>query len=202
MKTLELVSPVPEEPGSPSKIPHLYTAMDVSDLQHGIFMNLRRLRLFLSNFVGPVRRYYEEQNELIGLMENVYADDDENGSEDSKDHPELYLTNVAITLSYASNILLLALKLWALVVSGSLAMLASVLDSCLGKTLILKMVLGEIVCGVDILSGSILYCAQHLVERRDKYKYPVGKQRIQPISTIVFACLMAMSALQVICYNL
>jgi hypothetical protein len=81
--------------------------------------------------IGPIRRFYEDQNELIGLMGSSPADDED--SVDSKDHPHHTLTTLAINLSYAANILLLLLKIWALIISGSMAMLAAVLDSCLGK---------------------------------------------------------------------
>ena len=57
--------------------------------------------------------------------------------------------------------------------------------------------LGCCVSDTDLLSGSMLFLARRATRNRDKYKYPVGKQRVQPIATIIFACLMGMSALQV-----
>jgi hypothetical protein len=144
-----------------------------------------KMKIDVTTLSGPIRRYYEEQQELLGLLhhrghdlEGLENDDDEKakGHASSKS-----LVTIAVRASYASNIILLIVKIYALVVSGSLSMLASVLDSCL-----------------DILSGSVLFCAQRIVDKRNKYKYPIGKNRAQPIATIIFACLMGMSALQVI----
>lgn len=129
-----------------------------------------------SKLNGPVKRYYEKQQELIDLLEHKNNEIDD--SKMNKTNPSL--VTLAINLSYCANVLLLLIKIWALVISGSLAMLASVLDSCL-----------------DILSGSVLFFAQRAVENTNKYQYPIGKTRVQPIATIVFACLMGMSALQI-----
>ena len=145
-----------------------------------------KMKVDVTTLSGPIRRYYEDQQELIGLLNHrendlealEKCDDDEK----TKGHltSKSALVMIAVRASYASNIILLIVKIYALIISGSLAMLASVLDSCL-----------------DILSGSVLFFAQRIVDQRNKYKYPIGKNRAQPIATIIFACLMGMSALQV-----
>lgn len=146
-----------------------------------------KMKVDVTTLSGPIRRYYEDQQELIGLLNHrehdlealEKCDDDD---EKAKGHlTSNALVTIAVRASYASNIILLVVKIYALIISGSLAMLASVLDSCL-----------------DILSGSVLFFAQRIVDQRNKYKYPIGKNRAQPIATIIFACLMGMSALQVL----
>jgi hypothetical protein len=158
---------------------------DSSSLNHSIKSSPPKMKVDVSTLSGPIRRYYEEQQELLGLLHHRGHDLDtleEDDDEKTKGHvTSKTLVMIAVRASYASNIILLIVKIYALVVSGSLAMLASVLDSCL-----------------DILSGSVLFCAQRIVDQRNKYKYPIGKNRAQPIATIIFACLMGMSALQVI----
>jgi hypothetical protein len=179
---------VDEEKGGLELPPH----MGVIELENGVhdvgapisrpgraLSDVPSMKIDVSKMSGPIRRYYEEQQELIGLLSHKpSADDDDDDAK--KDRSYQSLVSIAIQASYASNIILLIVKIWALIISGSLAMLASVLDSCL-----------------DILSGSVLFCAQRIVDSRNKYKYPIGKNRAQPIATIIFACLMGMSALQV-----
>ena len=88
--------------------------------------------------------------------------------------------------TYASmlvNILLFALKLVALVMSGSLSVLSSVVDSAL-----------------DLFTGVVLFVTQRLLRPKstDFYKYPAGKQRIEPIAIIICACVMGTASLQLI----
>lgn len=130
--------------------------------------------LDLSGTSGPLRRFYENQNNILELYKNK-------DTQDTKSSTNSWET-FGVNFSYASNIFLFAIKLWALVISGSMAMLASVLDSSL-----------------DILSGTMLFLAMNESRKQDHVNYPIGKERIQPIATIVFSCLMGMSAAQV--YN-
>jgi cation diffusion facilitator family transporter len=64
-------------------------------------------------------------------------------------------------------------KLFATIVSGSLAVLASLLDSCL-----------------DLLSGFILFFVQRSMRRTNQYMFPAGKSRLEPLGIIVFASVM------------
>lgn len=153
----------------------------VNSLENSLKSIPPNMKIDINTLSGPIRRYYQEQQELIGLLSHNPA----SGADEEDDENEKYKGSktsvlIAIRASYASNIILLIVKIYALIISGSLAMLASVLDSCL-----------------DILSGSVLFCAQRIVDQQNKYKYPIGKNRAQPIATIIFACLMGMSALQV-----
>lgn len=83
----------------------------------------------VSGMKGSLRRYYEEQNEMITLR-----DRDTHGllSGENKDDDIGVLEHRVINASFCSNVFLLIIKIWALSISGSLAMLAAVLDSCLG----------------------------------------------------------------------
>lgn len=186
MKNLELIpSHSPHEkmpigldnPAEP-ELPHHIGRTRVNSYDNTLKSIPSNMKIDVKTLSGPIRRYYEEQQELIGLLSHQHADDDDD--DDNKDKGSKISILIAIRASYASNIILLLVKIYALVISGSLAMLASVLDSCL-----------------DILSGSVLFCAQRIVDEHNKYKYPIGKNRAQPIATIIFACLMGMSALQV-----
>lgn len=75
--------------------------------------------------------------------------------------------------SLAANVALLVLKVLVAVLSGSMAVLASALDSFM-----------------DIFSGVILWWTSRAARRTNKYVYPVGKTRMQPLGIVAFACVM------------
>jgi len=82
--------------------------------------------------------------------------------------------NIAVNVSNFSNVLLLALKIYATVESGSIAIAASTLDSLL-----------------DLMAGGILWFTHLSMKNINIYKYPIGKLRLQPVGIIIFAAIMA-----------
>ena len=71
---------------------------------------------------------------------------------------------IAIHISNIINVVLFALKLYASIESRSLAVIASTLDSLL-----------------DLLSGFILWFTAHAMRNPNQYRYPIGKNRMQPV---------------------
>lgn len=67
-----------------------------------------------------------------------------------------------------------ALQIYATVMSGSLAIAASTLDSLL-----------------DLMAGGILWFTHLAMKNVNIYKYPIGKLRVQPVGIIIFAAIMA-----------
>nr|GME12807.1 metal tolerance protein 4-like [Ipomoea batatas] len=84
-------------------------------------------------------------------------------------------------ISNYANILLLALKIYATVRSGSIAIAASTLDSLL-----------------DLMAGGILWLTHLSMKSVNIYKYPIGKLRMQPVGIIIFAAIMATLGFQVL----
>ena len=72
--------------------------------------------------------------------------------------------NAAIYASNIGNIVLFAAKVYASIESRSLAVIASTLDSLL-----------------DLLSGFILWFTSYSMNKPNYYKYPIGKNRMQPV---------------------
>lgn len=66
------------------------------------------------------------------------------------------------------------MQIYASVKSGSLAIVASTLDSLL-----------------DLLAGAILLFTRWSMKRENVYKYPIGKLRVQPVGIVIFAAIMA-----------
>ena len=91
------------------------------------------------------------------------------------------LVACAINASFSANIVLLALKVWVSVYSGSLAVIASTVDTVM-----------------DLVSGSIVWVTARLAARAQLDKFPVGKSRYEPLSLILFSCLMGAASLQLI----
>ncbi|KAA8523407.1 hypothetical protein F0562_009830 [Nyssa sinensis] len=88
---------------------------------------------------------------------------------------------MAIHASNIANLVLFVAKVYASIVSRSLAVIASTLDSLL-----------------DLLSGFILWFTAYAMKKPNKYRYPIGKRRMQPVGIIVFASIMATLGLQIL----
>ncbi|XP_073266803.1 metal tolerance protein 11 isoform X3 [Populus alba] len=87
----------------------------------------------------------------------------------------------AIRISNFANMVLFVAKAYASIRSGSLAIIASTLDSLL-----------------DLLSGFILWFTAFSMQTPNPYQYPIGKKRMQPLGILVFASVMATLGLQII----
>ena len=70
----------------------------------------------------------------------------------------------AIHASNIANMVLFAAKVYASIMSKSLAVIASTLDSLL-----------------DLLSGFILWFTAYAMKNPNHYHYPIGKNRMQPV---------------------
>ncbi|KAF9138030.1 hypothetical protein BGX30_009668 [Mortierella sp. GBA39] len=91
------------------------------------------------------------------------------------------LVQMAINVSFIANIFLVIIKIWTVLLSDSLAVLASMIDSLM-----------------DLLSGAIIwYSARLRSNTTDGHRYPVGKARMEPLGIIVFAAVMVTSFMQV-----
>ncbi|KAF9164256.1 hypothetical protein DFQ26_001637 [Actinomortierella ambigua] len=92
------------------------------------------------------------------------------------------MIELAIQISMVANIVLVLSKIWTVVMSASLAVLASMIDSLM-----------------DLLSGCIVwYSVRMRKDAKDGHKYPVGKARMEPLGVIVFGSIMMTSFAQVL----
>jgi divalent metal cation (Fe/Co/Zn/Cd) transporter len=76
---------------------------------------------------------------------------------------------MAINVSNIVNLVLFVTKVAASIESVSMAVIASTLDSLL-----------------DLLSGFILWFTAHSMKKPNKYNYPIGKRRMQPVVRNLF----------------
>nr|XP_043633963.1 metal tolerance protein 4 [Erigeron canadensis] len=128
------------------------------------------------------KEYYEKQfaalksfEEVDSLQSTNVTDNEEQELKEQAQHER------AINVSNWANIFLLALKIYATVQSGSLAIAASTLDSLL-----------------DLMAGGILWFTHRSMKSINIYKYPIGKLRVQPVGIIIFAAIMATLGFQVL----
>ncbi|KAF8008903.1 hypothetical protein BT93_J0027 [Corymbia citriodora subsp. variegata] len=137
--------------------------------------------------LGPednVAEYYQQQvemlegfNEMDALAERGFVPGMSKEEREKLANSETF----AIRISNVANMFLFAAKVYASIRSGSLAIIASTLDSLL-----------------DLLSGFILWFTAFSMQTPNPYRYPIGKRRMQPLGILVFASVMATLGLQII----
>ncbi|KAK2987794.1 hypothetical protein RJ640_030684 [Escallonia rubra] len=137
--------------------------------------------------LGPedtVAEYYQQQVEMLEGFNEMDALADRGfipGMSKEERESLARSETTAIRISNVANMFLFAAKVYASIRSGSLAIIASTLDSLL-----------------DLLSGFILWFTAFSMQSRNPYQYPIGKKRMQPLGILVFASVMATLGLQII----
>eukprot|EP00039_Didymoeca_costata_P030044 m.27669 g.27669 ORF g.27669 m.27669 type:complete len:401 (+) comp7920_c0_seq1:105-1307(+) len=129
-----------------------------------------------------VRDFYREQEDVLESFEE--ADRLIQNTELSQgDTPESHsrIGDMAINISLLVNVLLLVAKIVALVQSNSVAVLGSVIDSCL-----------------DLFSGLVIFLVSSFMRKRNRYEYPFGKGRFDALATVVIASVMVTAAFEII----
>ncbi|KAF8684310.1 hypothetical protein HU200_044361 [Digitaria exilis] len=125
------------------------------------------------------REYYEKQFATLRSFEEVDSLES-NEINEEEELAEQNQSEFAMKISNYANIVLLALKVYATIKSGSIAIAASTLDSLL-----------------DLMAGGILWFTHLSMKSINVYKYPIGKLRVQPVGIIIFAAVMATLGFQV-----
>ncbi|BFU19227.1 cation transporter, putative [Entamoeba histolytica] len=120
-----------------------------------------------------LKKFYEKQNKFVDSLFEVPVDD--------KDDITDWRTKIAIYGSFIVNLCLCIVKIVAAIVSGSLTVIASALDSCL-----------------DIVSGAVMFITALLMKKPNPIKYPIGKKRMEPLGIIVFATAMFTATIQLL----
>jgi len=90
-------------------------------------------------------------------------------------------TSFVIRVSVWVNMILLIAKIYAFISSGSLAVLASLVDSA-----------------IDLIGQGALMWTTHLASRRQNEEYPVGRGRLEPVGVMICAVVMGMASIEVI----
>ena len=135
-----------------------------------------------------VQIYYKRQKkdiEAIATARKLSLQDDHTASNLITSQNEHYRCScvqlsviTATRLTLAVNILLV---LAATIQSGSLSILSSLIDS-----------------GLDLFSGAVVAVTSYLIRRYNRFYYPIGRNRLEPVAIIVVASVMGTATLQII----
>eukprot|EP01116_Phalansterium_solitarium_P024120 TRINITY_DN8737_c0_g1_i2.p1 TRINITY_DN8737_c0_g1~~TRINITY_DN8737_c0_g1_i2.p1 ORF type:complete len:422 (-),score=175.42 TRINITY_DN8737_c0_g1_i2:494-1666(-) len=138
-----------------------------------------------SEMQGLKRRvgtFYKQQNRLIQsfvVLDEIFHTNDD--AEESKRENDELKIKIAIYLTIGINLGILSLQMWNAISSGSMAILAAMLDSLL-----------------DLMSGIVIFGTTYLVKRINPYKYPAGRSRLEPLGIVILAAIMGTGMLQVV----
>ncbi|XP_074564917.1 metal tolerance protein 4-like [Curcuma longa] len=145
------------------------------DLERPFTLDVSRAK----DLIEGEREYYEKQFATLRSFEEVDSLHT-NTIDEEQELEEQANSEFAMKISNYANIALLALKIYATIRSGSIAIAASTLDSLL-----------------DLMAGGILWFTHLSMKNINIYKYPIGKLRVQPVGIIIFAAVMATLGFQV-----
>ncbi|XP_069111941.1 uncharacterized protein [Argopecten irradians] len=126
-----------------------------------------------------LRSFYKQQSALIDSYERLSRDDQ---SCDARDAAELLKKATFYSkLTFFVNLLLLIAKSIAAGISGSMAIITSLVDSV-----------------VDLASGIVLWVTARAIRKGNPYSYPQGRNRLEPLAIIVLSVIMGVASLQLI----
>ncbi|UJR20857.1 hypothetical protein I4U23_023967 [Adineta vaga] len=130
-----------------------------------------------------VRKFYAKQLELITSIENVLIPktEEERYQLSRTQYKEQRAVRILIIINLIVNIILVIIKIIGAVVSQSLSVISSVVNSI-----------------TDIRTNLVLIWAARSIQKRDPYKYPAGRTRLQTVSVIMLSIVMCAASVQII----
>ncbi|GAA5878521.1 hypothetical protein JCM3774_000096 [Rhodotorula dairenensis] len=168
------------------------------DDRSGEYEKFRKSDKELDKMSKKLRKFYEKQNETLDafievdeILENARAKaltgeliPSVSAKQADSEEEARATIRWAINLNTVVNILLLGAKIAIVLVSRSMSLIASTVDSAM-----------------DFLSTLIVLGTSRYIEHRDwksNYIYPTGKRRMEPLGVLVFSVFMISSFLQVL----
>lgn len=128
-----------------------------------------------------VRRYYKQMEETKATFDQIHTQDFNTAFNTSSEGDKQSKVSTAIKMSLFFNTGLLIAKAVASYLSGSMSIISSLVDSA-----------------IDLVSSIVMCYTTRAIRGTNYYKYPEGKTRLEPISIIVLAVIMAVASIQVI----
>ncbi|KAL0262294.1 hypothetical protein SLS55_003736 [Diplodia seriata] len=104
----------------------------------------------------------------------IYEPEEETGSQHR-------IVAIAIYVNLVANTVLLAMKIVVTILTSSLSVLASLVDAAL-----------------DFLSTAIVWVTTRLISREDRYSYPIGRSKLEPVGVLIFSVIMITAFFQVL----
>lgn len=124
------------------------------------------------------RSFYKCQDELIKSFETIRYE-----MEEDKTDMKVLRKKVSsyAKLTFFANLVLLVIKIIAVVMSGSVSLISSLVDS-----------------SVDLISGIVIWVMARLVKKTDPYLYPQGRTKLEPIAVVILSVIMAVASLHLV----
>ena len=124
--------------------------------------------------------FYDNQGSLINsyLRSHNPQTSEEAVAATASASKDLWRVGFVVRLCFIANVLLLGCNIIVVVWSGSLAVIGASID-----------------CALDLLSTGIIFYTARKQAKSEPYLYPVGKTRLEPLSIVIFASIMAMAAM-------
>ncbi|XP_061196456.1 uncharacterized protein LOC133204733 [Saccostrea echinata] len=128
-----------------------------------------------------IRTFYKNQDELITAFEDFHF-----GVDDAMEHAEEIAekqkkASILAKATLVVNLCLLGAKLAAAILSGSISIISSLVDSC-----------------VDLSSGIVIAVTERAMKKRNLYEYPQGRTKLEPISIVILSVIMSLASIQLI----
>lgn len=137
-----------------------------------------------------LQQFYIKQNELIDQYTHMnhitalhHMTDSKQLNRHIADNQSIHKIKVnkvkfVLNLSFYMTFIIIALKAYTAARSASIAVISICVDS-----------------GLDLISQGILLYSNKIKQNVDLYKYPSGRSRVEPVSIVVFSCIMGMAAI-------
>lgn len=135
----------------------------------------RQIEKFYSNQVEFLKSSYEDK-EYIGKN-----GEDDTKFLDAKQKRDRKIDGYLAKSTLILNVVLLVAKAVAAYLSGSLAVISTVIESA-----------------VDITSGVTIWLTVRAIENTDPFEYPRGRAKLEPLAIIIISTVMGIASLQVI----
>ncbi|XP_053379277.1 uncharacterized protein LOC123539362 isoform X2 [Mercenaria mercenaria] len=128
-----------------------------------------------------MRSFYKSQDDLITQYEEIRLDLDDATENAEMERQLREKASLYAKATFAINFVLLIIKVVAVVLSGSVSLISSLVDS-----------------SVDLLSGIVIWVTARAVKKTDRYSYPQGRTKLEPVSIVILAVIMSVASLQII----
>uniref|UniRef100_A0A915LAT1 Cation efflux protein cytoplasmic domain-containing protein n=1 Tax=Romanomermis culicivorax TaxID=13658 RepID=A0A915LAT1_ROMCU len=145
----------------------------------------RKCREYYSGQVELLNNIVEDRTHIKKFVEKntMIATESMKSSrrnEDTVDRSRCRVRFVVISSLYV-NVSLAVIKAVASILSGSLAIISSLIDSTL-----------------DLVSGAVTYYTMREIRRRDPYLYPRGCTRMEPLGSVIVSVIMGVANIHII----
>ncbi|CAF0890312.1 unnamed protein product [Adineta ricciae] len=129
----------------------------------------------------PVRRFYARQDEMIDQLSTIHERHTSGSSHDERAEKHKRWTIILIKTTLISNIILVLGKIFSAIISKSLSIASSAIDSA-----------------IDLMLNFAIWWANRAIRQRNPYLYPQGRTRLEPIIIIILSVVMCAASFQVI----